>query len=49
MYFDDQFGCLSVSPDLNKIVFVAEEKKDTNRPYLKFKPAPTPGKVGLLD
>ena len=37
VYFDEQFGCLSVSPDLKKVVFVAEEKKKANRPYLKVK------------
>ena len=45
VYFDDEFGCLSVSPDLKTVVFVAEEKKETNRPYLKAKSAPSAGKV----
>ena len=45
VYFDEEFGCLSVSPDLKTVVFVAEEKKETNRPYLKAKSVPSAGKV----
>ena len=35
VYFDEEFGGLSISPDLRAAAFVAEEKKPKNRPYLK--------------
>ena len=40
------FYTIDSSPDLKAVVFVAEEKKEANRPYLKAKPAPSAGKVG---